>query len=367
VSPHQHGSGTGTPIGGGGTIIGIPGAAGCTAISLVRYAQRIGYRECAFFGVNHPDNIQYACSAIWTKAQRDMIAWALAEAQGEIEQEIGYLLAPCWIAGERVKWRSRVFTRWGHVIEPGIMSDTMLAAGLAVNHATDPATIVVALGTCDESNVHIFFPGTDVEIVPSATSKVGGILTLSVPWCRLVAPAYQDNPDTGLDYNDHATWITATVDARCIANDASTQATLIWRYGESGCSPTCEDEQKTACIYVRDPQLGIVDVSRATYANGVWSAACLCACQPDWALLNYRAGVQVLTNQMEDMIIRLAHAKMAEEPCGCAITQRLWRRDRNVPQVLTRERINCPFGESDGAWWAYRQAQTLRIVRGSIL
>ena len=58
--------------------------ANCNAISLTRYALRVGYMECAFFGVVHPDNAQYACRQLWTQAERDMIAWALAEAQQEL-------------------------------------------------------------------------------------------------------------------------------------------------------------------------------------------------------------------------------------------------------------------------------------------
>jgi hypothetical protein len=74
-----------------------------------------------------------------------------------------------------------------------------------------------------------------------------------------------------------------------------------------------------------------------------------------------------LTRQVEDAIVRLAHSKMPDEPCGCDMLQRHWKRDRNIPQVLTRERINCPFGLSDGAWFAYRQAATLKIWKASIL
>jgi len=58
---------------------------------------------------------------------------------------------------------------------------------------------------------------------------------------------------------------------------------------------------------------------------------------------------------------------MPEEPCGCEVAQRLWRRDRHVPEVLTRERINCPYGLSDGAWQAWRFTQSMKLVRGRVL
>lgn len=335
-----------------------------SAVFLVDYAALIGYTECAFFGVNHPNNADYECRAIWTKAQRDMVAFALAEAQEEIEQDIRYHLTPRWITGERHEYRPVILAEWGYVIAGGVISDVMIQAGAAVNHATDPATVTVPGVTCAAASIHIFHAGTDTEIIPSALSVSAlGVLTASIPWCRLVAPAYEDNPPEGLVYADHATWIAGTVDVRCITNDTSTQATLI--VPPSACCTTtpCTDTEYSACIHLRRPKLGSLSVRRATYSGGAWTGASFCY-EPAWVELNYYAGLQTLTKQARDTIIRLAHSKMPDEPCGCDVTQRLWKRDRNVPQVLTRERINCPFGMSDGAWTAWRFAQTMRLVRG---
>jgi len=58
---------------------------------------------------------------------------------------------------------------------------------------------------------------------------------------------------------------------------------------------------------------------------------------------------------------------MPKEPCACDIVQYYWERDRNMPEAFTRERANCPFGMSDGAWIAWRFAQTLKTVRGGVL
>ena len=66
-----------------------------SAVRLARYARLIGYPECAFWGVNRTEDPQVnACREIWTKDQRDTIAKYLAEAQYEIEQEIGYFIGP---------------------------------------------------------------------------------------------------------------------------------------------------------------------------------------------------------------------------------------------------------------------------------
>jgi hypothetical protein len=52
-------------------------------------------------------------------------------------------------------------------------------------------------------------------------------------------------------------------------------------------------------------------------------------------------------------VYRLAHARMGEQPCGCALHERQWSLDRTVPSILTAERLNCPFGLEQGAWGSY--------------
>lgn len=338
------------------------------AISLARYAAFIGYRPCAFNGIRNDDDEDYSCSRVWTKSQRDMIERSLREAQEELEQEIGYFLAPSWVEDERLPYRSNLRTRWGHVIAGGVLSDTVIGNSVAPNYAADPATVTAPLGTCDPEDVHVYLEDTDIEVTPSGYTTAGGNIIFSIPWCRLVAEAYLDNPEAGWDYADVATWRAPRVDVRCRANSTATQAEFIWRQGHAcTCSLRgCSDHRHDGCIYVRNAPLGTIDVTRADYSAGTWTAASLSCCEyyPDWVELHYYSGLQVLTRQAEDAIIRLAHSKMPDEPCGCEVTQRYWKRDRNTPQVMTRERINCPFGMSDGAWTAYRFAATMRLVRG---
>jgi len=333
------------------------------AITLVQYAKRIGYRECAFFGIRHPDNTQFACREIWTKDQRDEIYHQLMQAQLEIEQIIGYPLIDRWIADEQEPYRPLLQTRWGYVIEGGVMSDTMLADGEAVDYAADPAVVgPVALGTCDVEDVHLFHEDLDAEIIPSGYTVAAGAVTFQIPWCRLVAPDYEDNPVLGWDYADVATWGATKVDVRCITNDPSQQATLHRRV----CSGACEEVTETACIYVHDGRLGLVGVQQANYSDGAWSPA---SSYLPWqqVSLNYHAGRTTVLRITEDAVIRLAHSNMPTEPCGCDVTQRLWKRDRSTPTILTAERLNCPLGISDGAWMAWRFATSQRLVRGGLL
>lgn len=49
------------------------------------------------------------------------------------------------------------------------------------------------------------------------------------------------------------------------------------------------------------------------------------------------------------------------------VVQEMWTRDRNTPDVLTAERLNCSFGFSDGAYIAWRFANAMRLQMGMAL
>lgn len=335
-----------------------------SAVRLARYAAILEYPECNFFGVNAEIDTGFQCQEIWTKPQRDTVAKYLAEAQYEIEQITGYPLSPRWVGQgqseeyqDQQPYRSRIVTRFARFIEAGIQATSTITLGVAVNHATDPAVIgPVPTTVTDTDEVRVFHPGLNVEIDPSSVVISGGNLTIEIPRCRLVKQAVADNPSTGLDYYDLGNF-ESTVDLKRVYNDSSVQATLAYLKSCTGCT----EQTIAGCVYVRNKKLGVLDIQLAT------GEVRQCGCQAETIRLNYLAGADVLTLQAEDAIIRLAHAKMPSEPCGCDVAKRLWGRDRNVPEILTRERLNCPFGLSDGAWIAFRFAQAMKIYRGSVL
>lgn len=343
------------------------------AVPLPRYFQLIQNQECGGWGVNNPDDPEPGCRDIWSKFQRDEVERYLAEAQEEIEQQISYPMTKRWFTDERHAYRYPVFTNWGKVIEGGVRATLTIQAGAAVNHASDPAVIgPIATTVTNTDEIFVYHPGTDVEIIPSAITLSGGNVTIQIPRCRMVLASLADNPAEGWSYSDLANF-EATVDVKRVYNDPSTNAVLIWPHqctavcAQGGCS----DYTHTGCEYVRLPEIGSLGVTPATYTAGQWTVttsgnpAC-CRGKAQFVRLNYRAGV-VATRQMEDAIVRLAHSKMPDEFCGCEVWARLWRRDRNVPEILTRERLNCPFGLSDGAWIAWTFTRQFRLVRGDAI
>ena len=340
---------------------------GDLAVPLELYAKIIQNQECSFFGVNNADDPELGCRTIWTKQQRDEVARYLSEAQFEIEQQVNFPLNERWFADEERPYSCPVQSLWGEVIEAGVRAVTDISLGEAVDYTNDPSVVTVATTVTDENEIHIYHPGTNFEINPSQITISGGIATILIPRCRLVKVALADNPPEGWDYND-LTVFEEEVDVKRVYNDSSTNAELVWPNGCSGCA-TCTERTQTACMYPNNLKVGSWSVHPATYTeeNG-WSRAAnifCCRSHPQKVRLNYKAGITTI--QAQDTIVRLAHSKMPDEFCGCEVWQRLWRRDRNTPEILTRERLNCKFGLSDGAWTAWQFTLSMRLVRGATL
>lgn len=334
-----------------------------SAVSLPRYAQMIGYTECAFFGVARSNNVNYACREIWTKAQRDSISAYLMQAQDELESILQYPLQQKWFSDEEHPFSLKVIANNGHIISSGVRKEDVISDGAVVTLSDisgikDPCEIVLSydLTGVSLSEIHIFYPGVDVEIIPSRIFYIDAskVLTIEIPRCRLVAYDKLNNPDEGLDYTLDENF-QSTVDVHRIYTDSSVQAKLF--YKDNACS-SCNISYDSACQTIIDSIIGTIDVVPSNgyrYRDYIKMA------------LNYSAGISTLTRGIESAIIRLAHSMMPSEPCGCEISQGLWRRDRFIPQILTKERIDCPFGLSDGAWFAWKWACDNELKRISIL
>lgn len=331
------------------------------ALSLAQYAQIIGYDQCAFWGVFYDGQERFDCYTQWSEYQRMAVARSIAEAENLIEDVLGYPLAPTFIVEQTALDTNPFFGRWGQVLGAGVRATSTLQANATVSYVSEPATIgPIATSITDPKEVHIFYPGTDREITPSLVSIAGGFLTVRIPRCRLVADPV--NPKDGYDYTDTLNFLDG-VDVRRIYADRSVNATL-YRRDCAGCA----EVTASACMAVLDPDLGELRLQQGSYVAGVWKVTGLVHCG-GWhrAKLFYQAGLTQLDPVLQDAIVRLAHARMPQEPCGCDITQGLWKRDRNIPQIVTRERINCPFGMSDGAFHAWKIAQSKRLWRMGVL
>jgi hypothetical protein len=221
------------------------------------------------------------------------------------------------------------------------------------------------------TGIKVYYPGTQHEISPSDMVISAGNLVISIPKCRLLKYTLLDNPVTGYLYSDASIYQT-TVDVKRHYNDPSQQIVAVWPHRCSpGCSSTgCVKYTESACGILLNPEIGEVVYQFANYSGGSWSTttrSVCCSGNPEKLEISYRAGTEELPAIAEMAIIRLAHSKMPGEPCGCDIVKNMWRRDATIPQILSVERLECPFGLSNGAWMAWKFAGSLEIDRISVL
>lgn len=377
------GSGTGTPISGpGAPFINAARTTNPCAISLARYAQIIGYDEAAFFGIYYDGQEEFPCNSLWSEWQRQAIARALSQAQQMLEDFIRYPLCVTWITGqldestdgrfvdEQPYCNNPIVTRWGYVLRGGVQANADLSLGEAVD-LSDPDVAVIgpfAATITDTTEVRVTYPDGEREITPSRMTYSAGNLTIYVPRCRLLLESIllATGGNTGPDKADDSNFLT-TVDVKRVYNDPTTHAKLMAPHTCSlACTVDgCTEDSDDACIVVKQGVIGIVNVLRANNVDGTWTRANTTCCNGyDRVRLNYMAGQRTLTPNTEDVIVRLAHSLMPTEPCGCDVIKLLWERDRYTPDILTRERLNAPFGTSDGAYFAYQWAKSNAIVRG---
>lgn len=336
-----------------------------SALSLPRYATLVGYSECMFWGVYDSNSPGYACREYWSKPQRDAAAKYLAEAQDELEQVVHYPLARRWIGqgqcqNDVQRWRPTGLYRakFGYIVEMGIKASVAISLAEPINHASDPAVIgPVVTSVIDANEIRLFHPGTEIEIHPSARVLNGGQVTFEVPRCRLVKAQFADNdPTQPMNYNDAGVGgvFLQEVDIRQVSTDTTVHATIRYADGETS----------SVDVVIQNSRLGVLCVDNSWRRAWCGPAG---KSQPVEISFNYLAGVECLSFQQEDTILRLAHAKMPGAICSCEPWQNLWRRDRFIPEVLSRARLECPFGLSDGAWTAWKFAQAFRLVRGGSL
>jgi hypothetical protein len=350
-----------------------------TALPLHLYAQLTGYDECAFWGVQYEGQAEYECRNHWSEWERTSLAEALGQAQQMLEDELHYFLAPTFVTGsysdaERTVDTQQLYhsnvaiTRWALVQGPGVRAETVIDEIATVSHAEDPAIVgpiaVAELGSTSE--IEVYHVGTERRIYPSKITYEGGELTIEIPRCRLVDPSLLSTSEQGIEYDDTDNFVDEVTVQR-VYRDTSEQTNLKGHLSCVACSlGTCEQHSQSACMVVTNTRLGFVTLRPANYSSGTWTVIRPSDCYQT-VELNYLAGLSTLTPAIQNMIIRLAHSLMPDEPCGCDIIRRLWERDTHTPDNLSRERQACPFGLSDGAWIASEWAGRNAITRGSIL
>ena len=332
----------------------------CPAVPLPRYAQIIGLDECDFWSVVNRNVYRQSSGCNWTQENRRLVLHHLIEAQSEIENILHYPVTPRWVE-DRLMYGRSLNVLNGKIIAAGKQATSVVELAASVTTTTDPSVITVATTLTDASEIVIYHAGTTAQIYPSEITFLSGTMTIKVPRCRTVKPQYIDLPT--IDYND-LSMFADEVDVMRIYNDPTDHGYAYWLRSENG----YHTEDQSLFLEIQSHDLGLVKPHYSIYSGGMFKmAAPKYHCTPTGILLRYYAGLTSVPNVIEDAIVRLAHSRMPDEPCGCDLSKRMWARDRAIPEMLSRERLNCPFGLADGAWVAWQISYKERMVRIGVM
>jgi hypothetical protein len=301
--------------------------------------------------------------------------------------------------------------RLGHLISGGKRGKTLIQAGVGITYAStgiatgyaDQATLTVNVGAISDPNeIRLFYPNINqddaYEIRPIRVSinTNTGIATITVRREQLVKPNLLeslDTPDSNIDGTVNSNFET-TADVVRVYTDTTQQATFFWRHRctnswctgddlETNCQ-ACTIVEQPGCVSVSNPKLGTLGATPAILNNdGTFTRALLQEHRgPDRLLVYYYAGwrnpgysdqLVRMDRQWEDAVARLAMARLDRELTSCNNIQevvRYWSEDvaytvsssgRSVSAKMTNYMLNCPWGTSRGALFAWRKVADMRI------
>lgn len=351
-----------------------------SAVTLEQYVKSFGgeITECQVFGVDDVDNRNIdLCRDIWTLEQRNYTLRYLSEAQIEFENETGMLFGTTWITGNLLDtgndrltdiqtYRGRnhynrgysnpaYMTKWNNVVAVGKLVKTLLETDIVVDKTNDPHVITLTIDplvVLDFNYIRMFESGQEIELNPSSISLSGDTLSIEIPRCRTVKYTLRNTPPEGLVYTDLDNFIDA-VDVYYYAT--VNEDSLVVRKSNCTCTPTTI----SSCLEIVTTGITTVRAVSSCYPTN-----CLCSGSDLVAGFYYEAGEAVPNQQQIDAIIRLAHTKMGSSPCGCDPINNVWERDREEPEgFIPEERLACKFGTSQGAWFAWKQAQSMKKIK----
>lgn len=272
------------------------------------------------------------------------ITRAIATAENDIENELGWPMCPRWIEDEvhgypqpfrrnqfgygmlNVRGQNKsVKLKRGKFIQGGQRATGVVSAGAAVVYSDEDgdgydetATIAVATTLTNRCEIKCYFAGhggdRDWEVrIPRSVTLSGGTITFVFDAWLLLDPDLQTvYPQTGgvsaIDLEDSSNYET-TVDMYREYNDfTQAAAQFFWepqpisnaaivglgcsQCGGAGCI-ACSLIAQNGCVHVRDTDLGAVVPQTATYnsTTGQWDQAAPSVCRdPDQVKFWYYAG-----------------------------------------------------------------------------
>ena len=415
-----------------------------TLLALDRYAQVMGvpppHFNQAVGGTIFP--APGGCSQVWfqyswqagDRVAREDLALAIANAEEDIAEAIGYWPAPKFISEEAHRFprhhrpdvrgngfdargfRKGLKLNYGKVIQAGrravsfVGTATTAPGGglvfddLDLDTFDESATITLPTTLTDPCEIKVYFTGhngdPEWEIRPARSVEIIGPNVVITFWCwQLINPVlWEALPTTteeqALDLAG-AIYVADVEVYREYVDSTVASAEFFWEpsvlvdsgdcchlCGGAGCE-ACALTSQEGCIHLRDPDLGLVAPTPASY-NAVtgWSATDYTECrEPDMLKLWYYAGAldnlflagrrcDPLSDFWAEVIAWIATARLERPFCACGNLEALaldLRTDLAVmvsggaSYVLPERDLDNPFGTRRGEVKAWRKIS--RLVR----
>jgi hypothetical protein len=386
------GSGTMTPVGTGiGIGLSLAQPIPYTLLSLSRYAKIMGISPLHFWRGATPglDPVVFpdtGCSNVWFKydwQNHDAVSWmSLAATIQAVEEElatlIGYYPAPMWIAEEEHQYRrpyppeyfgnglnnrgeiKSVKADKGRIITTGRRSVTLIgtvtAAGATLAYTDEDgdgfyetATVTLPTTLTSIAGIKVYFTGKsgeqEWEIRYPRTARISGgnyIATFD-SWLFIDPDLYEDFPTSdgiaAIDVSDTSHFVTSVDVYREYADPTLPASVFTWETqcsicGGCGCS-ACSPTTQNGCLNLRDPKLGVVIPTPASYdaATASWTIdSWTNGYEPHRAKIWYQAGEidpaftrgifhDPLSNYWAQIIAWIATARLERPLCSCSNLQ----------------------------------------------
>lgn len=319
---------------------------------------------------------------------RDEIARAIATAEENLARYAGFWPSCKWICADEVEWpvpkrgtqtlKPILKTAWGYIVAGGVEAYELEAGHQEVVYSDEDDDGYLDTGTITVSDMYSLYEPyvsdkCEVAVVPEGRDPEtaewrirpldisiadDGTITISGPIWMFVDPDEWYSNLEAIQMDDADRFL-SHVDIYRHYNDESHQARIIWnQYSEwETCDDVaCDIESQNGCISIKDPRVGQVTVTPATYAggSGVWSSDDYAnSYAPTHVRMWYQSGYDNKACrdcfQMGEMlklaVVRLANVYLPDTPCGCDITQNKWREDReelpvsSFMRALTERRL----------------------------
>lgn len=380
-----------------------------TLLSLDKYAALMGVNP-SHFNQGAPANImpvdRNACSDVWFQyswqwadsVSREDLAHAIADAESDIAEALGWFPAPLWLTEEVQQYprhhrpdviqagmkdvrgyQKGLNTRWGNVIGPGRRGLDEVGVPNAVSHdlVTGVSTVTTGTAFTDVRQVKVYTEGQrgarEWEIRPARTKAISaGTFTATFWTWQMIDPDLWEALTTtddaaAIDWTQAANLVT-TVDVYREFNDTTqVSAQMFWEplpqglciiptvcsCGGTGCI-ACALTTQNGCLHVRDAAAGVVVPQIATYDtdDAQWESVCATTCRnPDFVKLWYYAGLldtnflasntnDPLSHWWAQTIAWLATARLERPFCSCA----------NVTSLAQQLRTNLALIGSDSSF-----------------